>query len=119
VKTGIGKAQAGGYYAQFRVGQRQLNDTRLPELRYFFVTRWRGRWNAFVIVPQTELRAEQEEYNAGSVVKGSIVFRLVFADDGTVKAGGGRDWTGYLSQWSHWRRIPGRSLDGTTAGELP
>lgn len=118
VKTAVGKAQAGGYSAQFKVGRQQLDDTRLPEVRYIFLTRWQGRWDVFVIVPQTELRVEQDVHHAGSEVENSIVFRLVFVD-GKVKAAGDRDWSGFLNKWSHWERIQGRSLDATINGEAP
>lgn len=104
VKAAMGRAQKSGYYAQFSVGQKQLLELRTPELFFIFVTRLENRWDAFVILRQSDLRREHEAHGIGSLNKnGYITFRFTFRD-GKATAGK-RDLSAYLGDWTRWPEI--------------
>jgi hypothetical protein len=100
VKTATASLQQASFAAQFRVSLRQLRTARTPELVYIFAVRGDSGWAPFVVVPQSELRAEHEDWGVGSVSRDFVNFRFVYRTS-TLRCGS-RDFSRFLDDWSRW-----------------
>jgi hypothetical protein len=101
VKTAIGRSMSNGCRAKFSVAERQLNQTKAPDLFFCFVVRVGGRWE-FLLVSRKQLRTEHAQ-GAGSASGDNVLFTLRLAGQTAICSG--RDWQQWRDNWAEWPEI--------------
>ncbi len=113
VKTATGKQNKNGFKAQFELSLRQLEDTseKGNDLRYIFTTRYRKKWQPFIILKREDLLNKHRLEYTGSLTKtGNLILNLYFKTNnegqiyevlsGTKRGFSKSDFTSYIENWA-------------------
>jgi hypothetical protein len=99
VKTAIDKQKQYGWSGQFIVAEKQLMNSKVPDLYYVLALRCGLNWE-FLIAQREQLNQEYENHEVGTLSAGAVTFTVrchatdVFCSD--------RTWNQFRNNWSEW-----------------
>jgi hypothetical protein len=107
VKTAVGRTlKKRGYTAQFNIPRLQLELPQTPDLYFVLLTRYRQRWQDFVVIERNRLWTEHEQYGVGTShgeARRYVKLHLSFEDTQLVCSK--RDFQCYRNDFSHWPEV--------------